>query len=139
MLFTTTKVETTGEAIRALLDEARGMAGRPPTDEEVARAKRSILASFVFRIDSPREVLEQQLTFEYFGYPLDRLATYRDRIEAVTADEVRGAAARHLHPEDFSIVVVGPAAGRDVDLATFGPVEEMDISIAPPPPPSATP
>ncbi|HLE85481.1 MAG TPA: pitrilysin family protein [Thermoanaerobaculia bacterium] len=139
MLFTTTKVETTGEAIRALLDEARGMAGRPPTDEEVARAKRSILASFVFRIDSPREVLEQQLTFEYFGYPLDRLATYRDRIEAVTADEVRRAAARHLHPEDFSIVVVGPAAGRDVDLATFGPVEEMDISIAPPPPPSATP
>jgi predicted Zn-dependent peptidase len=134
ILFTTTKVETTGEAIRALLEEARGMKERPPTDEEVARAKRSILASFVFRLDSPREVLEQQLTFEYFGYPLDWLSTYRDRIEAVSPQAVREAAARHLRPEDFSIVVVGPAAGRDVDLSTFGPVRELDISIPPPAP-----
>ncbi|HEX6200263.1 MAG TPA: pitrilysin family protein, partial [Thermoanaerobaculia bacterium] len=133
LLFTTTKVETTGEAIRALLEEARGMKERPPTDEEVTRAKRSILASFVFRIDSPREVLEQQLTFEYFGYPLDWLSTYRDRIEAVSPQAVREAAARHLRPEDFSIVVVGPSAGREVDLSTFGPVQELDISIPPPP------
>lgn len=138
VLFTSTKVETTGEAIRALLEEARGMKERPPTDEEVERAKRSILASFVFRLDSPREVLEQQLTFEYFGYPLDWLSTYRDRIEAVTPGAVREAAARHLRPEAFSIVVVGPAAGRDVDLSTFGPVHELDISIPPPPAPDPT-
>ncbi|HSL84783.1 MAG TPA: pitrilysin family protein [Thermoanaerobaculia bacterium] len=132
ILFTTTKVETTGEAIRALLEEARGMTARPPTDEEVARAKRAILASFVFRIDSPRRVLEQQLTFEYFGYPLDWLSTYRDRIEAVTPEAVRRAAAEHLRPDSFSIVVVGPAEGRDVDLSTFGPVRELDITIPPP-------
>lgn len=135
LLFTTTKVETTGEAIRALLEEARGMKGRPPSDDEVDRAKRAILASFVFRVDSPREVLEQQLVFEFFGYPLDWLATYRDRIEAVTGDEVRRAAAEHLHPEAFSIVVVGPAEGRDEDLSAFGPVEVLDISIPPPPAP----
>lgn len=135
LLFTTTKVATTGEAIRALLEETRGMKERPPTDEEVARAKRAILSSFVFRLDSPREVLGQQLTFAYFGYPLDWLSTYRDRIEAVGAEEVRKAAARHLRPEDFSIVVVGPAEGRDVDLSAFGPVRELDISIPPPPAP----
>lgn len=135
VLFTTTKVETTAEAIRALLEEARGMTGRPPTDAEVERAKRAILSSFVFRIDSPREVLEQQLTFEYFGYPPDWLATYRDRIEAVTAEQVRRAAAEHLHPDAFSIVVVGPTAGRDEDLSAFGELQELDISIPPPPAP----
>lgn len=138
-VFTTTKVETTGEAIRALLDEARGMVERPPSDEEVTRAKRAILSSFVFRLDSPREVLEQQLTFEYFGYPLDWLSTYRDRIEAVSAEEVRRVAVRHLRPEDFSIVVVGPSEGREVDLSTFGPVQELDISIPPPPAPAGAP
>jgi zinc protease len=135
LVFTTTKVETTGQAIRALLDEARGMAARPPSNDEVERAKRAILSSFVFRIDSPRGVLDQQLTFEYFGYPLDWLSSYRDRIEAVTAEEVRQAAARHLHPDSFSIVVVGPAEGRDEDLGGFGPVRQLDISIPGPPAP----
>lgn len=136
LLFTTTQVGTTGEAIRALLDEVRGLRdARPPTEDEVARAKRSLLSSFVFRVDTPEEILQQQLTFEYFGYPLDWLAGYRDRIEAVTPDEVRQAAVRHLHPDRFSIVLVGPAEGRDVDLSTFGPVQELDIGIPPPPAP----
>lgn len=134
--FTTTKVATTGEAIRALLDEVRALRdGRPPSEDEVARAKRSLLTSFVFRVDSAEEVLREQLTYEYYGYPLDRLAAYRDRIEAVTVDQVRAAAVAHLRPDRFSILVVGPAEGRDVDLSTFGPVQQIDLTIPPPPAP----
>ncbi len=136
LLFTTTKVSTTGEAIAALLEEAKGMTSRPPTDDEVARAKQTILSSFVFQVDSTAELLERFLTFEYFGYPLDRLAEYRAKIEAVTADDVRRVAATYLQPQDFSIVVVGPAEGRDSDLSAFGPVKPLDISIAPPPQPA---
>lgn len=140
LLYTTTKVATTGEAIRALLDEVEGLrGGRPPAEDEVARAKQSLLTSFVFRVDTPEEILGQQLTFEYFGYPLDWLAGFRDRIEAVTPEQVRAAAVEHLRPERFSIVVVGPAEGRNVDLSTFGPVQELDVSIPPPPPPPAAP
>lgn len=138
LLFTTTKVGTTGEAIRALLDEVKAFRGdRQPTDEEVARAKQSILTSFVFRVDTPEDVLNQQLALEYFGYPLDWTARYRERIEAVTTEQVRAAAQEHLRPERFSILVVGPAEGRDVDLSTFGEVTPVDVSIAPPPPPPA--
>lgn len=138
LLFTTTKVSTTGEATQALLDEVRALRdGRPPSEEEVDRAKRSLLSSFVFRVDTPDEVLQQELTLEYFGYPLDWLTTYRDRIDAVTTAEVRKVAVEHFQPERFSIVVVGPSEGRDSDLSTFGPVETLDISIAPPPAPEA--
>ncbi len=135
LLFTTTKVSTTGEAIAALLEEAKGMVSRPPTEDEVAKAKQTILASFVFQVDSPQALLRQFLTFEYFGYPLDRLAEYRKKIEAVTTDDVRRAAATYLEPQNFSIVVVGPAQGRDSDLSEFGPVKPLDISIPPPPAP----
>lgn len=133
LLFTTTKVSTTGEAIGALLEEAKGMTTRPPTDDEVANAKQRILTSFVFQVDSPQELLRQFLTFEYFGYPLDRLAEYRSKIEAVTVDDVRRAAATYLEPQSLSIVVVGPSEGRDSDLSAFGPVKTLDISIPPPP------
>lgn len=138
LFFTTTKVSTTAEAIRALLGEANAIRGeRPPTADEVARAKQSILASFVFNVDSAEEVLNQQLAFEYYGYPLDWLSAYRGRIEAVDTAQVQAAAKAHLAPDELSILVVGPAEGRDGDLSEFGTVTPVDVTIPVPAAPRA--
>lgn len=131
-MFMTTKTETTAESIDALLEEAKKLTTQPPTPEEVARAKQSILASFVFESDSTREILGQQLRYEYFGYPLDWLERYQAGIEATTVDHVRAAAAEHVHPERFSILVVGPGEGMDRPLSEFGEVTQVDISIPEP-------
>jgi zinc protease len=133
MLFMTTKVGTTGAGIDALLEEARNLADKPPTDQEVQRSKRGLLDSFVFRVDSKRKVMNQALLLELYGYPPDWLARYRAGIEAVTPAQVRDAAARHLHPQDFAILVVGPAEGRDRPLTDFGKVTPVDITLAQPP------
>ena len=132
-IFVSTKVQTTGASIDALLEEARNLTAQPPTDEEVAKAKQALLSSFVFNYDAKREVLARQLTLEYFGYPLDWLARYRGAIEGVTTEQVR-AAARRLRPEDFAIVVVGPAEGTDKPLTAYGKVTPIDIA---PPAPAA--
>jgi len=116
-----TKVSTTAAGAAALLAEARGLTARPPTDEEVTRARQSLLASFVFHADSRAKVLDQQLVLELYGYPADWLERYRAGIEAVTTAAVRQAAARHLHPEQFTILVVGPAASGDRSLRALAP------------------
>lgn len=133
LLFTTTKTETTGAAIEALLRESRNMVDEPPTEQEVRKAKQAILSSFIFNSDSTDKILRQQLTYEYFGYPLDWLTRYREGIEAITADQVRQAAETHLHPDRLSILVVGPSEGRDKPLSTYGEVTRLDISIPEPP------
>jgi len=130
-MFMSTKTATTGEGVAALLQEARDLTARPPTEEEVERAKQSILNSFVFNADSREKVLRQQLTFEYYGYPLDWLERYRKGIEAVTVDEVRRAAAAYVHPNRFAILVVGPQSVED-QLKPFGEVQQVDISIPEP-------
>lgn len=128
-LYASTKTATTGAGIDALLEEAHGMRTRPPSAEEVDRAKQSILGSFIFNVDARRKVLGQQLTLELFGYPLDWLSRYRAGIEAVTVEQVRAAAVRHLRPEDFTIFVVGPAEGRDRPLTDFGKLTRVDVTI----------
>jgi zinc protease len=130
----TTKTQSTAEAIEALLEQARNMTAEPPTDDEVAKTKQAILNSFFFRYDSKRKILNQQVDYEYYGYPLDWLSRYRKGIESVTPEQVRAVAARYIHPERFAIVVVGPSAGTDKPLSTFGRVTPIDITIAPPPP-----
>ena len=39
----------------------------------------------------------------------DYLFSYRDRVQAVTAEDVLNAAKRHLHPKEQQVVVVGDA------------------------------
>ncbi|HEX3128607.1 MAG TPA: pitrilysin family protein [Thermoanaerobaculia bacterium] len=132
-LFMSTKVNTTAAGIDALLEEARNIITSPPSQEEIERSRRALLDSFVFRVDSPRKVMNQALLLEFHGYPADWLARYRAGIEAVTPAQVRDAAARHLHPQDFAIFVVGPSEGRDRPLTDFGKVTPIDITLAEPP------
>jgi zinc protease len=123
-----TKVSTTAAGISAMLGEARDLLGpRPPTDEEVGRAKQGILASFVFHSDSRAKVLNQQLLFELYGYPADWLQRYRAGVEAVTTAAVRAAVARHLHPDQFSLLVVGPGETADRSLAPFGKLVPLPL------------
>ncbi|MFY9820845.1 MAG: pitrilysin family protein [Thermoanaerobaculia bacterium] len=131
-LFVSTKLQTTGASIDALLEEARNLTAQPVTDEEVAKAKQALLNSFVFNYDTRRKVLRRQLNLEYFGYPLDWLSRYRPAIDSVTTEQVR-AAARRLHPDDFSIVVVGPAQGTDKPLTAYGKVTPLDLALPPAP------
>ena len=131
-LMMSTKTETTAAGIDALIAESRKMVSEPPTDEEVSKAKASILNSFVFSVDSPAKVLGKFLQYEYYDYPSDWLTKFRKGIEQVTTEQVRKAAQQHLRPQDFSILVVGPRAGTAPALARYNGVQELDITIPEP-------
>jgi len=133
ILSMSTKTQTTGKGIDALIAESRKMVSDPPTEDEVANAKDSILNSFVFSVDSPSKVLGKYLTYEYYGYPSTWLKTFRRGIEQVTVAQVRQTAERHLRPQDFAILVVGPREGTKPALTRYKSIRELDIRIPDPP------
>ena len=125
-----TKTDTTQAGVDALLEEARKiMETEPPTEEEVQKAKASLLNSFVFSVDSPGKILGKFLTYEYFGYPSDWLVRFRTGIEKATVDQVRKAARTHIKPDQFVFLIMGPRQGTAPALARYKTVEELDISI----------
>ena len=128
----TTKTETTAASIEALLQEVDDLVNKPPTAEEVARAKSSILNSFIFNSQSIAQILNQQLTYEYFGYPRDFLARYRENVEKVTPADVARVAKTYVKKSDLAILVVGKSEGLDKPLETFGKVATLDITIPEP-------
>jgi len=128
--YMSTKTQTTGAGIQALLDEVKAIqTTQPPTEEEVEKSRQRLLNSFVFNADTPRKVLSQQLLLEISGYPLDWYSRYRAGLEAVTPAQVRDAALHHLRSGDFALLVVGPAAGRDRPLTDFGTVTNLDLTL----------
>jgi zinc protease len=133
-LMVSTKSATTIESIQALDDEIADLAKRPIDDEEIKRAKDSILNSFVFRFDSPDKVLQEKMAYEFYGYPLDFLENFQKGIEAVTKDDVARVAAKYLHRDQMAVLVVGNTKEFDKPLSSVGSVTKLDITIPGPPP-----
>ena len=128
-----TKSASTVESIQALYKEIDALATNPISDEEIKRAKDSILNSFVFNFDSPEKVLRERMAYEFYGYPADYLERYRAGIEKVGKDDVARAAAKYLHRDKLAVLVVGNTADFDKPLSSLGTVTNVDITIPSPP------
>jgi predicted Zn-dependent peptidase len=131
-MFMSTKTETTAASIDALLVEVDALLAAPPTADEMMRAREGLLNSFIFNFDTKEEVLSQQLTLAYYGYPSDFIAKFKDNIERVTAEQIHKLAQKHIHKDQLAILVVGKSEGLDRPLASFGDVRELDITITEP-------
>ena len=128
-----TKSGSTIQSIQALYAQIDDLKTHPIGEDEIKRAKDSILNSFVFNLDSPDKLLREQMSYAFYGYPADFLEQYRSGIEKVQAADVARVAAKYLHKEKLAVLVVGNPAEFDKPMSSLGSVKEVDISIPPPP------
>ncbi|HEX4487629.1 MAG TPA: pitrilysin family protein [Terriglobales bacterium] len=128
-----TKSNSTVESIQALFADIDRLSKEPISEDEIKRAKDSILNSFVFNFDSPDKVLRERMAYEYYGYPADFLERYRAGIEKITPADVARAATKYLHKDQLAVLVVGNSAEFDKPLTSLGTVSNIDITIPPPP------
>ncbi|HEX6850796.1 MAG TPA: insulinase family protein [Candidatus Polarisedimenticolaceae bacterium] len=132
-----TKSASVFDAVAALREEISGIITNPASDEELKRAKESILNSFVFNYDSRDKILGQQINNAYYGLPANYLETYRANIEKVTKEDVARVAKQYVKPDALTVMIAGKAADFGKPLSTLGKVTTLDITI--PPPPDAAP
>lgn len=128
-----TKSASTIEAINALFADIDRLSKEPISEDEIKRAKDSILNSFVFNLDAPDKVLRERMAYEFYGYPADFLERYRTGVDKVTPADVARAAAKYLHRDQLAVLVVGNTAEFDKPLSSLGTVTTVDITIPPPP------
>jgi zinc protease len=128
-----TKSATTIESIQALYQQIDDLDKNPISQEEVQRAKDSILNSFVFNLDTPEKILRERMAYEFYGYPTDFLEQFRAGIEKVQVADVARIVPKYLHKDQLKVLVVGNPADFDKPLSSLGPVTNVDITIPPPP------
>lgn len=129
--YAATKSETTGKAIRKVIEEIERMQTDPPTEEEMEIAKGGYLNSFVFNFDTKAEVIQRMMTYDFYGLPHDLLQQEKERVEKVSPQDVAEAARANLHPEQMHIFIVGKSDDFDISPSelNYGPVDTIDISI----------
>lgn len=77
------------------------------TSEELAWAQGYLVRSFAFSVDSAGKRAEQELDAQLFGLPEGYYERYRERVAAVTVEEVNAAIRRRISAENLLVTVVG--------------------------------
>ena len=106
-VFLETAPESAAEAAGAVLQELRRLQGDAVPVGELDTAKQSVLARFPLLFDRAEATAGRYAEDELLGRPREYWARYRERLNAVTAADVRRAAERFLDPDGVALLVVG--------------------------------
>lgn len=101
-----TKRSQAQDAIKVARDVLDGFLKDGPSPDELAAAKANLTGSFPLRLDSNKKLLDNVAAIGFYGLPLDYLDQYQAKVQAVTADQIKQAFARHVRPTELITVTV---------------------------------
>jgi zinc protease len=134
---TDTRSETTGDALKVVLDEFARLQRETVSDRELDGVQNYLTGSFPLTIETPDAIAVQVLNTLSYELDISELETYRDQVNAVTVDDVQRVAKAFLRPERLSIVLVGDARKVVPQLHAIGvrnfeqiPLSELDLTTA---------
>jgi zinc protease len=134
---TDTRSETTGEALRLTVDEFSRLQRQRVQERELADAQAYLTGSFPLTIETPSAIALQVLNAVFYGLDLNELQTYRERVNAITPDDIQRVAREYLKPDRLSIVLVGDASVFAKQLSGIGfdqferiPLVNLDLGSA---------
>ena len=137
MAETDTRTETTGEALRLIVDEYTRLRRERVHARELADAQAYLAGNFPLTIETPDAIATQVLNAVFYDLPLEEIPTYRERVQAVTPDDVQRVAREYVHPDRLSVVLVGNASGFVGQLEGLGfteyeviPIGDVDLMAA---------
>lgn len=126
---TDTRSESTGEALRLIVDELWRLQRQRVSQRELADAQAYLTGSFPLTIETPSAIAMQVLNAVFYGLDLEELQTFRERVNAISVDDIQRVAKTYLHPDRLSIVLVGDANVFAKQLAGVGFEEYERIAV----------
>lgn len=103
------RTAVTGDSLKEFMYELNRIRADKASDEELRDAKNFLTGVFPIRAETQEGLTGLILNQELYGLPEDYLQTYREKIDAVTLDDVLDAAKKYVLPDQMAIVIVGDA------------------------------
>lgn len=127
LLSSFTRNDTVGELVRVAIDEMARFQEGGPTSEELDRARAYLCGLFPLSLETHDQWAERICDARLLGYDVAEVATYRERIRAVTVEEARAVVQGRLPIADGTILALGPARQLAPQLEKLGAVEVIPL------------
>jgi zinc protease len=106
-MWTFPKADDAGPCLKLELDMLRELREKGVTKAELAWAKRYMVRSHCFAVDTAAKRVGLELDQTLYDLPADYYAHYVARVQAVTLEQVNLAVQKRLSDDDLLITVVG--------------------------------
>ena len=95
------------KALELMRSEVDQYLAEGPTADELEGAHRYLTGSFPLKVASNGDIVSQLTTMGFYGLDRDYLDRYRERVSAVTSDDIRRALGENLDARAMVTVIVG--------------------------------
>lgn len=102
-----TSPEHREKAVDGFLEEIRRIREEPPSQSELQDVKDYLTGSYVFALERNSNLAAYAIRAKRFGLGFDFVERYPDLVRAVSVEDVREVAERHLHPDRLTVVSAG--------------------------------
>ncbi|MDQ3131365.1 MAG: insulinase family protein [Acidobacteriota bacterium] len=103
------RTAVTGDSLHEFFYELDRIKDEKVTDEELQDAKNFLTGVFPIRAETQEGLTSLIVSQKLYNLPEDYLQTYREKVNAVTAEEVERVAVKYIKPDRMAMVIVGDA------------------------------
>jgi len=114
--------EVTGEAVKEILHEIRGMQKDLVDQKTLINVRNFLVGRFPSDFETTDQLSQALMELKLYGFDENYFSRLRNQISRVTAEQVLDAARKYLDPDHAVIVVGGKASEIEPQLRQFGDV-----------------
>jgi zinc protease len=101
------RTPVTGDSVKEFFYELERIGNEPVSEKEIADAKSYLTGVFPIRLETQEGLTDQLVQIKMMNLPDDYLENYRDRVQAVTVDDIQRVAQKYIKPDEAALIVVG--------------------------------
>jgi len=103
------RTPVTGDSLKEFFYELNRVRNEKATEKELRDAKSFLTGVFPLRAETQEGLTNLLVSQQLYDLPADYLQTYRDKVNAVTLEDVERVAKKYISPDKIAIVIVGDA------------------------------
>ncbi len=97
----------TGDSLKEFFYELNRIRSEPVSEKEIADAKSYLTGVFPIRLETQEGLTDQLVQIKMLNLPDNYLQNYRDRVQAVTVQDIQRVAEKYVKPDEAALIVVG--------------------------------
>jgi zinc protease len=122
------RTPVTGASVHEFFFELNRIRDEVVPERELRNAKSYLSGVFPIRIETQDGLIDQLVSVRMLDLPNDYLNTYRDKVNAVTAEDIQRVAQQHVQPDRAAVIIVGDAAEVEPQIKEYADaIEVYDI------------
>jgi zinc protease len=113
------RTPVTGDSLKEFFYELNRIRDTQVSEKEISDAKAYLTGVFPIRLETQEGLTDQLVQINMLGLPNDYLEKYRDRVQAVTSEEIQRVATKYIRPDLAAVIVVGDGASVPDQMKPF--------------------